>query len=96
MRALSSLFLSKNGLLTKEAGKALGDMLRDNTVLKVLDISSSGYGMSRSDKDAPGFSQELAIGIKDNRAMTSLNLAANCLCGINEYGGGVYDTSGAA
>jgi hypothetical protein len=76
-RALSSLFLSKNGLLTKEAGKALGDMLRDNTVLKVLDVSGSGYGMFRSDKDAPGFAQELAIGIKDNGAMTSLDLASN-------------------
>jgi hypothetical protein len=33
---------------------------------------------------------------QDMGAMTSLNLAANCLCGINDYGGGVYDTSGAA
>jgi hypothetical protein len=30
-----------------------------------------------SDKDAPGFAQELAIGIKDNGAMTSLDLASN-------------------
>jgi hypothetical protein len=33
---------------------------------------------------------------RDSGAMTSLNLAANCLCGINVYGAGVYDTSGAA
>jgi Leucine-rich repeat (LRR) protein len=73
--ALSSLFLSNNGLLTKEAGKALGDMLRDNTVLKVLDVSGGGYGMSHWDKDAPGFAQELAIGIKDNGAMSTFTFS---------------------
>jgi hypothetical protein len=31
---------------------------------------------------------------KDKGAMTSLNLASNCLCGIDEYGDGVYDASG--
>jgi Ran GTPase-activating protein (RanGAP) involved in mRNA processing and transport len=77
MGALSSLFLSKNALLTKEAGKALGDMLKCNTVLKVLDVSDCVFGMRDCDKEAPGFAQELAAGIKDNGAMTSLDLASN-------------------
>jgi hypothetical protein len=35
--------------------------------------------MGRSDKDAPGFAQELAAGIKDNGALNSLNLSHNGL-----------------
>jgi hypothetical protein len=79
MGALSSLFLSKNRLLTKEAGKALADMLKGNTVLKVLDVSDSGYSMSSSAKDAPGFAQELAAGIKDNGALSLLDLTDNSI-----------------
>jgi hypothetical protein len=33
--------------------------------------------MSHSDKDAPGFAQELAIGIKDNRALSIANVMGN-------------------
>jgi hypothetical protein len=53
-------------------GKALGDMLRGDIVLKVLDVSDRGYSMSSSDKGAPGFAQELAAGIKDNGALSKL------------------------
>jgi hypothetical protein len=47
MRALSSLNLSKNALLTKEAGKVLGDMLKGNSILKELDVSSN-YSINAS------------------------------------------------
>jgi hypothetical protein len=36
----------------------------------------------------------LANAIPDMGAMTSLNLASNCLCGLDEYGDGAYDASG--
>jgi hypothetical protein len=76
MGALLVLSLKDNGLGTKEAGKALGEMLKANSVLKELDLSSNhvhpDYG-----GDAPGFAQELAIGIKDNEALFSLNLSRN-------------------
>jgi hypothetical protein len=36
----------------------------------------------------------LANALKDMRAMTSLNLADNMLCGINKHGSGTYDASG--
>jgi hypothetical protein len=36
----------------------------------------------------------LANAIPDMGAMTSLNLASNCLCGLDEYGEGAYDDSG--
>jgi hypothetical protein len=72
MRALTSLNMSKNGLLSKEGGTVLGEMLKGNTLLKELDVSSSGSG----------FAKELAVGIKDNGAMTSLNLADNSIGGF--------------
>ena len=77
IRALTSLNLSKNGLLNKQAGKALGDMLKVNRVLKVLDVSTSGEGMRFSDMDGPGFAKELADGIKHNGTLTSVNILAN-------------------
>jgi hypothetical protein len=82
--ALSVLSLAKNGLLTQEAGKILGGMLKANSTLKQLDVSSSWHGLSKEARDGPGFAQELAVGIKDNGALTSLNLSSNSLTG--EYG----------
>ena len=79
IRALTSLNISKNGLLTKEAGKVLGDMLKANSVLKELDVSGSGEDMWSSEKDGPGFAKELAAGVSTNGALTSLNLAGNSL-----------------
>jgi hypothetical protein len=38
----------------------------------------------------------IANAIKDMRAMTSLNLASNCLCGIDEFGDGTFNASGNA
>ena len=77
--ALSSLSLSKNALLTKDAGKVIGDMLKGNSTLKELDLSSN-YSFGAGATDGPGFAQELADGIKDNGAMTSLNLSGNAIC----------------
>jgi hypothetical protein len=75
--ALSVLSLKKNGLGTKEAGKVLGEMLKANTVLKELDLSDN---VPLRGGDSVGFAQELAAGIKDNGAMTGLNLAENFIC----------------
>jgi hypothetical protein len=74
--ALSSLVLKKNRLLTAEAGKILSDMLATNTVLKVLDLSSNNwkeYGTSGDlVGDGPDFAQELAVGISDNGAISTV------------------------
>jgi Leucine-rich repeat (LRR) protein len=76
MGALLVLSLKENNLGTKEAGQLLGEMLKANSVLKELDLSSNfvhpNYG-----GDAPGFAQELAVGIKDNGALSSANLLGN-------------------
>jgi hypothetical protein len=74
--ALSSLNLSKNALLNKEAGKILGDMLKGNSILKELDVSSN-YDVDPGARDGPGFVQELSDGIKDNEAILSVNLLKN-------------------
>ena len=65
------LSLKHNSLGTKEAGEVLGGMLEANSVLKELDVSSNWINGG----DGPGFAKELAVGISDNGAMTSLNLA---------------------
>ena len=51
-------------------------MLKANNVLKELDLSNSGEGMF---SDGPGFAQEFANGVKNNGALTSLNLSRNKL-----------------
>jgi Leucine-rich repeat (LRR) protein len=78
--ALSSLVLKDNRLLTAEAGKILSDMLASNTVLKVLDLSSNNWKGGAYDDlmgDGPGFAKELAVGISDNGALTSLHVGKN-------------------
>ena len=45
-------------------------MLKANSVLKELDLSDN-YVDKDDGGDAPGFAQELAIGIKDNGALSS-------------------------
>jgi hypothetical protein len=72
------LSLKENSLGTTEAGKALGEMLKVNSLLKELDLSDNCVA-SYDGGDAPGFAQELALGIKDNRALMSLNLSSNSL-----------------
>jgi hypothetical protein len=55
-------------------------MLKANSVLKELDLSSN-YVNPNFGGDAPGFALELAVGIKDNGTLTSLNMSANGLKG---------------
>jgi hypothetical protein len=76
--ALLVLSLKENGLGTKEVGKVLGEMLKANSVLKELDLSSN-YVNTHYGGDGPGFAQGVAAGTSDNGAMTSLNLALNGL-----------------
>jgi hypothetical protein len=86
MRALLMLSLKDNRLLTKEGGKALAQALAGNSTLKELDLSNNNWEeedyMSDCKEwkgDGPTFAHELAVGIKDNKTMTSLNLASNGL-----------------
>jgi Ran GTPase-activating protein (RanGAP) involved in mRNA processing and transport len=79
MGALSVLSLKDNSLCNREAGKALSEMLAVNTVLKVLDVSSNRSAFDNSACDGPGFAEELAVGLSDNGALSSLNLASTNL-----------------
>jgi hypothetical protein len=75
-RALSVLSLKRNVLGTKDVGKVLGEMLKENSVLKELDLSDNRVE-SYNGGDGPGFSQELALGIKDNGALSVANVMGN-------------------
>jgi hypothetical protein len=70
------LSLKKNSLGTKEVGKALGEMLKVNSVLKELDLSDNAAA-SWNGGDAPGFAQELALGIKDNGAISQFTFSGD-------------------
>jgi hypothetical protein len=76
-----------------EGGKALAAGLKGNQVIMELNIADSNL-MSRG-TDMSGI-VALADVIPDMGALSSLNLASNCLCGLNEYGLGTFDTSGNA
>jgi hypothetical protein len=84
MGAMTSLDMSKNELLTKEGGEILGKMLKTNSVLKDLNVSQSGWCLSSSKQDGPGFAQKLAVGIKDNGALVSLDIST---CDLMAEGG---------
>jgi hypothetical protein len=73
-RALSVLSLKDNRLLTTEAGKILSDMVAANTVLKELDLSSNNWTNDYGETQGygPGFAQELAVGIRDNGAISTV------------------------
>ncbi len=89
--------ISANGIASKEAGKALAEVLKTNTVLKELDVSDNMqkdmHGRVNGG-DGPGFAKELAAGVSANGALTSLNVSEDALCGIDELMRGTYDASG--
>eukprot|EP00935_MAST-01C_sp_MAST-1C-sp1_P000641 g641.t1 len=74
--ALEKLLMGANGFKGAEAGKALGDAIATNTVLKELDISG---GLLTSQQCDVEFVKEFSVGLGANGALTSLNLASNCL-----------------
>jgi hypothetical protein len=79
--ALTKLVLEDNKLATSEAGEALGEALKGNTVLKELDISSNNWNARSCEPqpDGPGFANAISKGLAGNGAMTSLSLASNGL-----------------
>jgi Ran GTPase-activating protein (RanGAP) involved in mRNA processing and transport len=74
--AMHTLLLSKNNLMTKEAGKALSGILAANTSLKRLDISDN-FNQCKAATDSLGFTRELSIGLISNSSLESLALAMN-------------------
>jgi hypothetical protein len=79
--ALLVLSLKDNKLLTKDGGSALARALANNSILKELDVSSNNWKEGLGWKgDGPGFAQELAVGIKNNGSISSINLLKNDTC----------------
>jgi hypothetical protein len=74
------LSLKNNKLATKQGGKALAQALTSNSTLKDLDVSSNNWQeKGKWMGDGPGFAQELAVGIRDNGAILSVNLLKNSI-----------------
>jgi Leucine-rich repeat (LRR) protein len=79
MKALTKLVLRDNSLATAEAGEALGEALKCNTVLKELDISSNVWSPPswEAEPDGPGFVNAISKGLAGNGAILSVNLLSN-------------------
>jgi hypothetical protein len=93
MRALTSLNMSKNHIKGAEAGKALGDALAGNTVLKEMDLSGERYSPNMD----IGFVKAFTPGLSDSEALLSLNISKNKLTqgeqdGIDDWGKPKYKT----
>ena len=73
--------MGANGIQGEEAGKALGDAIAVNSVLKELDLSGGEYDDQQCDAE---FAKGFSAGLGANGALTSLNISANQL-------GGYYD-----
>jgi hypothetical protein len=78
MGALSFLNMSKNGMKGAEAGKALGDALATNTVLKELDLSGQSGTSARPNMDF-AFVEAFAPGLSDNGALSKLDVRDNSI-----------------
>ena len=74
--SLVKLSLRANMICGSEAGKALGDALAANTVLKELDLSRQGDRWGEGKLDA-AFATEFAVGLGTNGVLEKLRFAEN-------------------
>jgi hypothetical protein len=79
MGALLVLSLKGNGLGTEEGGKVVCEMLKDNSVLQELDLSSNNVWLGDqaenwSHEIAPKFAKALSQGLASNRAISTVIL----------------------
>jgi Ran GTPase-activating protein (RanGAP) involved in mRNA processing and transport len=77
--ALTKVNVSNNKMACKEVGKALGDMLKTNSVLQDLDVSNNYHRYTTGANDGPGFAKELALGVSANGALVKFDIGNNGL-----------------
>ena len=77
MGALTKLDMSKNDIATKKAGKALGEALKGNTVLKELVVCKLIGGRYFNDFDSRGFTEEISKGLSGNGAILKFTFSGN-------------------
>ena len=70
------MLMGANGIKGEEAGKALGDAIAVNTVLKELDLSG---GKSDSQKCDAEFAKGFSVGLGASKALSSLDLSQNSI-----------------
>jgi hypothetical protein len=75
--AMTRLNLSNNVLLTQKGGRALGNMLKANAILKELDVSDSGNGMYDHQKNGPGFAIAISEGLAGNGAILQFTFSGD-------------------
>jgi hypothetical protein len=97
MRAISSINLLKNKIPVEQAQELVKIMQAKENLTTLCGLSRVETELNFSGQylDA-GDAMLIANDISDMRALSSLNLASNCLCGIDEHGRGTFDASGNA
>ena len=70
IRKLEKLLLGRNWIQTKNAGKALGQALAQNTVLKELDVSGGGGRFKYMNR--PCFAKHIIAGVKNMGALATI------------------------
>ena len=80
--ALEKLLMGANSIKGGEAGKALGDAIAVNTVLKELDLSGGEYDNQKCDAE---FAKGFSVGLGANGALTSLDISSNQLIPQPKY-----------
>jgi hypothetical protein len=94
MGTLFKLVMRQNDISGAEAGKVFANMLAQNTVLKELDLSSQKVEFYGCALDA-AFAKEFAVGISNNRTLTSLDISRNDLAnGLDDHRNYSEDLSG--
>jgi hypothetical protein len=96
-RALSSANLLGNSIPVEQAQELVKIMQSKENLTTLCGLSREETELNFSGQDlGAGDAVLIANDISDMRALSSLNLASNCLCGLNEYGVGTFDASGNA
>ena len=75
--AFEKLLMGANGFKGAYVGKALGDAIAANTVLKELDISGGTYWPEQCDL---AFVKEFSVGLGANGALVKFDISNNWLC----------------
>lgn len=77
-RGVTKLVVRDNRLANEGGGKALARMLAVTTTLTELDVSDNTGGTGYPPRvRAPKFAKELSVGLRANRALTSLDISTN-------------------
>jgi hypothetical protein len=95
---LTSLHVGRNNISEKEMKEIMAVAMRMDSMQILCEVPFKDKALTELDVSGKDLGPEGALVVANylegNRALLSLNLADNYLCGIDEYGSGTFDASG--